>query len=247
MRKYTGWLTQYSPFHASKLLMERRALTESRDIRVIVNSLTVQKSLKDRYPEAAVNSTLILNAVANGFFCAPESIATADYGGGRVKLLFVGSGWDRKGLLLLLKELARINDERLELHIVGRDKNPRLYKNATEAFGLASKVFFRGVQPMSLAKYSEFHILIAPSLYDPFPNAVCEALCAGLPAIVSRQTGACEMVDNQSIFLFENFERSLLGALEYLSDSSMRQEKTEMYRHLFSQERLVRELNGLIS
>lgn len=36
--------------------------------------------------------------------------------------------------------------------------------------------------------------LLMPTLYDPFPNAVLEALACGVPAITSTKSGAAEVI-----------------------------------------------------
>jgi UDP-glucose:(heptosyl)LPS alpha-1,3-glucosyltransferase len=35
---------------------------------------------------------------------------------------------------------------------------------------------------------------VLPTLYDPFPNAVLEALACGLPAVTSTRSGAAEFI-----------------------------------------------------
>jgi len=60
--------------------------------------------------------------------------------------------------------------------------------------GIAARVRFVGgvsdVRPF-LAAADAF---VLPTLYDPFPNAVLEAMAAGLPVVTSTRCGAAEIV-----------------------------------------------------
>jgi UDP-glucose:(heptosyl)LPS alpha-1,3-glucosyltransferase len=43
-------------------------------------------------------------------------------------------------------------------------------------------------------RYGAADFFVLATLYDPFPNAALEALASGLPIVVSRQSGAAELV-----------------------------------------------------
>ena len=60
--------------------------------------------------------------------------------------------------------------------------------------GVAERVHFAGGQDDVRPWYGAADCFVLATLYDPFPNAALEALASGLPAIVSRQCGAAELV-----------------------------------------------------
>jgi UDP-glucose:(heptosyl)LPS alpha-1,3-glucosyltransferase len=60
--------------------------------------------------------------------------------------------------------------------------------------GVAERVHFAGGQDDVKPWYGAADCFVLATLYDPFPNAALEALASGLPAIVSRQCGAAELV-----------------------------------------------------
>jgi UDP-glucose:(heptosyl)LPS alpha-1,3-glucosyltransferase len=61
--------------------------------------------------------------------------------------------------------------------------------------GVAAKVFFPGPQRDVAAWYAAADCFVLPTLYDPFPNAVLEAMACGLPVITSTQCGAAELLE----------------------------------------------------
>ena len=61
--------------------------------------------------------------------------------------------------------------------------------------------------------YNSGHLFLHPSRFDPFPNAVLEAMSCGLPVLGSDQAGSVieRVIDNENglIFQSEDVERSL--------------------------------------
>jgi UDP-glucose:(heptosyl)LPS alpha-1,3-glucosyltransferase len=110
-------------------------------------------------------------------------------------LVFVGSGFERKGLALTLRALAQMRTVKAAtLVIVGGDKRSAAYQELACQLGIAPAVRFVGEQSDVLPYYGMADAFILPTLYDPFPNAALEALACGLPIIVSEACGAKEVV-----------------------------------------------------
>jgi UDP-glucose:(heptosyl)LPS alpha-1,3-glucosyltransferase len=57
-------------------------------------------------------------------------------------------------------------------------------------------VRFVGGQPDVTPFYGAADAFVMPTLYDPFPNAVLEAMAAGLPVVTSLKCGAAEQIEN---------------------------------------------------
>ncbi|MBU2075891.1 MAG: glycosyltransferase [Actinobacteria bacterium] len=76
--------------------------------------------------------------------------------------------------------------------MVGADEGQaRHVHNAIQGFGLADHVTYLGaVAPSEVAQLmSEAQIYVLPSVREPFPMSVLEALSHGLPTIITDQTG----------------------------------------------------------
>jgi UDP-glucose:(heptosyl)LPS alpha-1,3-glucosyltransferase len=109
--------------------------------------------------------------------------------------LFVGSGFERKGVSLLLDAMARLPSESY-LMVVGRDKKMRLFLSRAAKLSIADRVCFVGAQQDVKPFYGAADALVLPTLYDPFPNVVVEAMASGLPVITSHKCGAAELIRN---------------------------------------------------
>jgi UDP-glucose:(heptosyl)LPS alpha-1,3-glucosyltransferase len=104
-----------------------------------------------------------------------------------VALLFVGSGWERKGLRFAIDAIEANGDSRMRLLVAGRG-NQRKYKSRC--------AHFLGVVRDLPTLYAAADIFILPTLYDPFSNASLEALAAGLPVITTRGNGFSEVIED---------------------------------------------------
>ncbi|MCF8199765.1 MAG: glycosyltransferase family 4 protein [Sulfuritalea sp.] len=109
-------------------------------------------------------------------------------------LLFVGSGYERKGLPTLLRALQRMTRDDARLWIVGRDKHESLMRSLAQTLGVDDRVLFLGAQTDVRPFYGAADVFALPTLYDPFPNASLEALACGLPLLTTNTCGAAELV-----------------------------------------------------
>ncbi|HLL27776.1 MAG TPA: glycosyltransferase family 4 protein, partial [Xanthobacteraceae bacterium] len=105
--------------------------------------------------------------------------------------LFVGSGFERKGLRPAIHSVATNSDA--ELWAVGHDRRPRAFVAEAERAGLGKR--FRLIGPADpLPYYAAADALILPSFYDPFPSTAIEALACGLPVVTTTGCGARDIV-----------------------------------------------------
>lgn len=112
-----------------------------------------------------------------------------------IVLLFVGSGWERKGLLFAIEAMALCKDEKLRLLVAGRG-NARPYKTTRLRFWREYPVKFIGEIADLVPLYAGADIFILPTIYDPFSNACLEALASGLPVITTRFNGFSEIIED---------------------------------------------------
>ncbi len=103
-------------------------------------------------------------------------------------MLFVGSGFERKGLNYLLEALDLVM-EPITLLIVGKGQ-----KVKSKKFDTKHQILFCGPQREIYKYYAAADIFVFPALYEPFGNVHLEALASGLPVITTKRTGAAEII-----------------------------------------------------
>ncbi|MCA1658723.1 MAG: glycosyltransferase family 4 protein, partial [Verrucomicrobiaceae bacterium] len=102
-------------------------------------------------------------------------------------LLFVGSGWTRKGLRFAVDAMTNVTDLNLRLLVAGRGSKRKFQSPRIQFLGEVADV-----RPI----YAATDIFILPTLYDPFSNACLEALALDLPVITTRANGFAEVIEN---------------------------------------------------
>ncbi|MDO9450849.1 MAG: glycosyltransferase family 4 protein [Rugosibacter sp.] len=134
-------------------------------------------------------------------------------------VLFVGSGFERKGLPGLLDAFALLSASSAQLWVVGHDKSALAMQKKAEQLGLAERVRFWGPQKDVRPFYGAADIFALPTLYDPFPNAALEALACGLPLITTTTCGAAELVTaDNGLVVDAHHPESLAAAINTLCE-----------------------------
>ncbi|MDP1682391.1 MAG: glycosyltransferase family 4 protein [Burkholderiales bacterium] len=145
--------------------------------------------------------------------------------------LFVGSGFERKGLAAALRALPPA----AYLAVVGHDRRARYYSRLAKQLGIADRVRFLGPQQEVKPYYGAADALVLPTLYDPFPNVALEALACGLPVITSTHCGAAELLAHAGLVV-DALDTSALGAaMTTLLDKNHRAALGEQARRLASE------------
>jgi len=183
--------------------IEARAYAPGASRRVIVNSDMVRRDLMARYglPESLIE--LIYNGVDLERFHPRHRAesgaawrARNGYGSKETVVLFLGSGFGRKGLAPLLAAFARVSARRPELRlaVVGRDGAQAQYESLAHELILGERVRFLGESRTPEECYAGADLYALPTRYDPFAHTVLEALASGLPVLTTNGTGASELL-----------------------------------------------------
>jgi UDP-glucose:(heptosyl)LPS alpha-1,3-glucosyltransferase len=112
-------------------------------------------------------------------------------------LLFVGSGFERKGAFHLVRAMSHLKDT--QLVIVGKDRQTKKLQMLIHQLGLSHRVHIAGPQMDLLPYWYAADVFCLPSLYDSFPNAALEALAHGIPCVLSDGVGVVETFEAQGV------------------------------------------------
>ena len=230
------WITRLSLFHVSKCWMERRTLTSTRLKTIIVNSDFIATQVLKRYP--SVEAKLVVHRNVSSLIISQEVVRATQEKPRTLKLLFVGSGWFRKGLSRLIDIMDSLRQHRpCSLSVYGSDKNVHKYVSQVHALGLDHLVAFNGVIEMTQQVYSQHQILILPSSYDPFPNVAAEALCAGINVLTTSDTGVTDFCESPRVHIADSNEAMVSYLVSYESHEDPFE--TERFRVEFSEENFM--------
>ncbi len=164
---------------------------------VICNAQMIKNEIMADFGVPDEKITVIYNAIDNQkFLPATEAVRHQlreqfDIPQNAHCLIFVGSGFERKGLEAAIRAVALADSFLL---VVGQDKDEKRYRALASTLGCAGRVRFAGVQKQTLPFYQAADALLLPTLYDPFPNVILEAMSCGLPVITSETCGGSEFI-----------------------------------------------------
>lgn len=189
-----------NPYHRHVLAAESRLFASPRLKAVICNSQMVKEEIQRHFSFPAeklhvIYSGVDLDAFHPGLKALHRNavLARHDIPADAAIYLFVGSGFERKGLAVALRALAKLPTSAYLL-VVGKDKKSDQFIRLAERLGVASRTRFLGGQQDVKPFYGAADTFVLPTLYDPFPNAALEAFACGLPVITSTKSGAAELV-----------------------------------------------------
>jgi len=207
---YSKWLKQRAIFESpwmtffnkvslgqqAVVAMERRCVESTPFI--IANSEMIRRDLLEAYP----NTPSQIDVIYNGYDPSRFSLVERENNRRRIRdelgvfeddqvLLFVASGWRRKGLLELLQSLRTLPD--IRLWVLGRDR-PAVWGKIAKNLGVESQVRFIAPRRDIHRLYHAVDLTVLPSWYDSFGFVTLESLACGTPAVVSGFAGSHELI-----------------------------------------------------
>jgi glycosyltransferase involved in cell wall biosynthesis len=128
-----------------------------------------------------------------------------------IRFIFVGYFRPEKNLKFLLDVFSELREDlNLELLLIGSgDSTLQIYES--------SRIKFKGYldKEAKVSVMQTAHVLILPSLREPWGLVVNEALALGMPVALSTSVGATDMVDKNGVVFHPNNKDELKNAIEF--------------------------------
>jgi UDP-glucose:(heptosyl)LPS alpha-1,3-glucosyltransferase len=207
-------LTQFSPYHHYVLRQERRLFESTKLKGVITNSKNIACEIVENFSIENEKIQTIYNAVDVHRFNPENALQHREKTRQKLGIkpnehlsLFVGSGYERKGVPLLLNIFKQLPSH-LHLVIIGNDRNLKRLQDKIKNQDLQSRIHLLGPIADVIKFYGAADLFVFPSLYDPLPNSVIEAAACGLPVLASNTTGAAEVASRMGATTLSPYDPS---------------------------------------
>ncbi|MEG3126350.1 glycosyltransferase family 4 protein [Pantoea cypripedii] len=255
-RIVSGWQrlsATLSPYHRYVLQAESEMFNAPSLKAVICNSEMVKQDILRCFTLDARKIHVIHNAIDSQRF-QPATEAQRHASRQQLSLpqdatvmIYVGSGFERKGLKAAIEAVARSDRY---LIVVGQDKQLTRYQQLANQLNCLDRLRFVGVQQDVQPFYHAADALLLPTLYDPFPNVVLEAMACGLAVITSTGCGGAEFIQaGQEGFVCDALDIKALNeavlAIPSLSQNSALGEAARRRIEPYGPKRLAQALTSL--
>lgn len=110
----------------------------------------------------------------------------------------------QKSLLCLIDAFYQVSKahEDWDLVVVGSGQDEALYRKRINDYQLDDRIKIFSEEKNVKKYYESSHLFVLPSRWEGFPNALAEALSAGLPAIGFEQAnGVCDLISSETGWL----------------------------------------------
>ncbi len=239
---------RFNLFHQLVLRLEKAIFENGQCKKIIAISEMVRRDILKHYQLPEDRIEVVYNGVRLDRFhpdnkkrFRTEVRKRLGVSGDEVMALFVGSGFERKGLEYLIKSVQYLQRKNWRLVLVGKGNWERYLSFASEED--RKKIIYLDPIDEIETLYAAADLFVLPSIYEPFGNANLEALASGLPIITSRNCGAAEIItpEKEGIVLEEPSDaKAIASAMDYLMDPEVREQMGQSARALaeqFTQER----------
>ena len=175
---------------------------------IVPNSNTQEQFISTHYPHLANKTVAITNFVdTKAFYPRINKTVLRD----KIQIVVAARVAPQKNVLLFMKSIKKVIDQGFEVHVnwIGRANPVEYYAECVllkESLKIEDSFTFLDHTSNILLEYQKSDVFCLPSIYEGFPNVICEAMSCGLPILCS------DICDNPSIvqddvngFLFDPY------------------------------------------
>lgn len=201
-----------------KLIVSERNTTQKLSVRerlkfffyrwadaIVPNSYTQTEFIRKRYPNLSSKLHTITNFIDTDEFCPPKVKIKRD----KMRILTVARIVPQKNVLRLLEVVKRLKEEGYQFRYdwFGTVTDKTYYQNCLDLiqeYNIGDVFEFHKPSKNIVKEYQTSDVFCLPSLYEGFPNVICEAMSCGLPILCSNVCDNPMIVeDGKSGFLFD--------------------------------------------
>ncbi len=172
---------------------------------IVPNSVSQQKFIEKNFPDLINKTRTITNFVDLETFSPQNHEADPEC----IKMVVVARVVEQKNVLNFISAVRKVVDAGICLKVdwYGLPFDEAYYNECLETVernGLTEIVSFRGEIKDVVSIYRTADVFCLPSIYEGFPNTVCEAMSCGLPILCSNVCDNPYIVDEGvNAFLFD--------------------------------------------
>ncbi|GAB4378410.1 MAG: glycosyltransferase [Calditrichia bacterium] len=219
---------------------------------IIVNSHSIAATLR----QSGFIPSQKIHVIPNGVF-APTELGPFDSTPTPFVFIYIGSLIRRKNLDRLLRLFARLVEIRPQddmlLKIVGDGNEKEHLIRLAQTLGVKDRIIFEGHCKDVMRLLAEAHAFILISQNEGFPNAVLEAMAAGVPVIISDVAGAGEVIspEEDGLLVDPCDDEAILTAMVQMRESielrkKLRENAFRKVKQEYSLELMAEKLENLL-
>ncbi len=239
--RWRRWGRVFNRKHRELERLEASVLDPGKARVVIANSEMVRDEIRRAYGFPAERIVVVRNGVdVREVPAGARERLRAEWGleAGELVVLFVGSGWERKGLRFAVDAMGQLPGATLV--VAGKGDSRGLESGRVKFLGPVADV---------ASLHAAADVFVLPTVYDPSSNACLEALAAGLPVVTTNANGFAEI-------MAENVHGSTVRvgdvdgvyrALFYWSDAGRREAAREKCRALGAEWSVARNVEETVA
>lgn len=210
-------------FHPNEWIYERERVGLLASDHVIAVSNYTKQLLVSEYGIPEDKITVLHNGTFETHQFAPDSERTMRR---HPLVLFLGRLTVQKGPLYFLRAARQVAELQSEVRFVIAGEGyllPELISTACD-MGLADRVIFAGrvTSDEAVSLYKHADCFVMPSVSEPFGLVALEAITHGAPVVLSKQSGASEVVSNSFVVDFWDTEKMADCILTVLRERPLR-------------------------
>lgn len=169
---------------------------------IVPNSHAQERFITANYPRLQSKMVTITNFVDTEMFTPVADKISNE----KPLILTVGRLAPQKNIMTYLKVLKRLKDNGVAFRALwyggGFDAYSDQCLEAVRVYGIEEMFEFRPPTREIVTVYQQADLFCLPSLYEGFPNVVCEAMSCGLPVVASNVCDNPDIIDSSCGLLF---------------------------------------------
>ncbi|WP_287829122.1 glycosyltransferase family 4 protein [Bacteroides sp.] len=220
---------------------------------IVPNSRSQELFIKTHYPKLSNKVCTITNFVDTSYFKSKYRAQS-----NLCKIVCVGRVAQQKNIFKFIDAIKLVSEKNFKVQVLWFGSQSEDYfkicQNKIYELGLNHIFYFLKPTKRIVDEYNKADVFCLPSLYEGFPNVVCEAMSCGLPILCSNVCDNSDLVeDGLNGFLFsplssDDISKKIIKYIE-LSDIQKQQMSIESRRLAvakFSSKRFIEKYLELI-